>query len=73
MPDTPPPGTGNLSLEDFSRQYGLEAAELLALLEAQGIKAHADMTLKAIAAANKRRPMDIYELLRKAASSASAG
>ena len=73
MPDTPPPGTGALSLAEFSRQYGLEAAELQRLLAARGIKAHTDMTIKAIAAANKRSPLDIYELLREAASSASAG
>ncbi len=73
MPDTPPPGTGALSLAEFSRQYGLEAAELQRLLAARGIKAQTDMTIKAIAAANERSPLDIYELLREAASSASAG
>lgn len=73
MPDSPPPGTGNLSLSDFSRQYGLDVDKLRRSLEAQGLEVRADMTIKAIAAANKRSPTDVYELLRMAASSASAG
>jgi hypothetical protein len=73
IPDTPPPGTGNLSLAEFSRQYGLDADQLRRSLAAQGIEARVDKTIKDIAAANKRSPMDIYELLRTAASSASAG
>jgi hypothetical protein len=73
LPDTPPPGTGNLSLSDFSRQYSLDADRLRQSLEAQGLEVRTDMTIKAIAAANKRSPTDVYELLRMAASSASAG
>ena len=68
IPDSPPPGTGNLSLSDFSRQYGLDVDKLRRSLEARGLEARADMTIKAIAAANQRSPMDIYELLRTAAS-----
>ncbi|MDX1267648.1 MAG: DUF4405 domain-containing protein [Oceanisphaera sp.] len=73
MPDTPPPGTGNLSLAEFSRQYGPDTDQLRQMLAAQGIEARADMTIKAIAAASQRSPMDIYALLRKAAAAASAG
>lgn len=73
IPDTPPPGTGNLTLSGFSRQYGLEVDILLQSLEAHGLEVRAAMTIKAIAAANKRSPVDIYELLRRAASSPSAG
>jgi hypothetical protein len=73
IPDAPPPGTGNLTLSDFSRRYGLDIDKLRRSLEAQGLEARADMTIKAIAAANKRSPTDVYELLRMAASSASAG
>ena len=73
MPDTPPPGTGSLSLAEFSLKYGLDADMLRRSLAVQGIEARADMTIKAIAAASKRSPMDIYELLRSAASSAATG
>lgn len=73
MPDTPPPGTGNLSLEDFSLQYDLDADVLLATLKARGLEARADMTLKAIAAANDRSPVEIYDLLRSMAASSPAG
>lgn len=72
-PPWPPPGSGNLSLSDFSRQYGLDVDRLLQSLEVQGIEARPAMTIKAIAAANKRSPVDIYELLRMAASSPANG
>lgn len=73
LPETPPPGTGNLSLADFSRQYGLDVDRLLHSLEAHGLEARAAMTIKAIAAANKRSPVAIYDLLRTAASAPSTG
>ena len=73
MPDTPPPGTGNLSLEDFSHQYDLDVGVLIATLKARGLEARADMTLKAIGAANKRSPVEIYELLRSITTASSAG
>ena len=73
MPDTPPPGTGNLTLEDFSRQYDLDAALLIEALKTRGLEARADMSLKTIAAANKRSPVEIYDLLRSIAPAPPAG
>ncbi|MDJ0991101.1 MAG: DUF4405 domain-containing protein [Desulfobacterales bacterium] len=69
LPEMPPPGTGKLTLDDFGRQYGLDTARLRRFLEAKGLELSNDMTIKAIAAANRRSPMDIYEMLRTAASS----
>ncbi len=73
LPEAPPPGSGNLSLADFSRRYGLDVDRLRQSLVGHGLEVRADMTLKAIAAANQRSPMDIYELLRAAAASSAAG
>ena len=73
MPHTPPPGTGNLTLEDFSRQYGLDIALLIEALKTRGLEARADMTLKTVAAANKRSPVEIYDLLRSIATAPPAG
>ncbi len=60
-------------MSDFSRQYGLDVDKLRRSLEALGIEVRVDMTIKAIAAANQRSPMDIYDRLRTAATAAPAG
>jgi hypothetical protein len=39
---------------------------LLKVLSNQGIKANADMNIKAIAQKNNKSPMDIYETIKKA-------
>ncbi|MBL0712303.1 MAG: DUF4405 domain-containing protein [Desulfosarcina sp.] len=72
IPQTPPAGIGKLSLEAFSRQYGLDSQKLLQSLENQGLEVRADMTIKAMAAANNRSPVDLYDLLRTVASASSA-
>ncbi|MDJ0721784.1 MAG: DUF4405 domain-containing protein [Desulfobacterales bacterium] len=72
LPEKPPPGTGKLTLDDFGRQYGLDAKHLRGALEANGIKVGEGMTIKAIAAANGRSPVDVYDMLRTAASSSPA-
>ncbi len=72
LPDMPPPGTGKMTLDAFGRQYGLDTGRLRRSLEARGIQMGDGMTIKAIAAANRRSPMDIYEMLRAAASSSPA-
>ncbi len=72
LPEMPPPGTGKLTLDAFSRQYGLDTGRLRRSLEARGIEMGDGMTIKAIAAANQRSAVDIYEMLRAAASSSPA-
>ena len=72
LPEMPPPGTGKLTLADFGRQYGLDSERLRGALEANGLVVGDGMTVKAIAAANQRSPMDIYEMLRDAASASPA-
>ncbi len=72
LPELPPPGTGKLTLDDFGRQYGLDTERLRRSLEAHGLEVRGGMTIKAIATANRRSPVDIYEMLRDAASSTSA-
>ena len=55
------------------RRFDLDAAILIEALKARGFEARADMTLKAIAAANKRSPVEIYELLRSITTASPAG
>jgi hypothetical protein len=52
LPDSPPPGTGNLTLADFCAQYNLSIKKIIRELKGQGILASADLTLKEIASQN---------------------
>jgi transcriptional regulator with XRE-family HTH domain len=64
LPDSPPPGTGNLTLADFSEQYGADPGRLVQELKKRGIQAGKDSTLKQIASDNGTSPIDLYETIK---------
>ena len=70
LPQTPPPGTGALSLDALCRRYGLNPATLVSALEKQNIVAKPDDTLKAIAERNGTSPAAVYAAILKAAATA---
>ena len=65
LPNSPPPGTGNLTLADLCAQYGLNRSDLIAKLQASGISAAEDLTLKKIAAKHQMSPSDLYQMIRE--------
>jgi hypothetical protein len=64
LPDSPPPGTGNLTLADFCAQYNLGSKKIIRELRGQGIIASADLTLKEIASQNQTSPIDLFEIIK---------
>lgn len=64
IPDSPPPGTGNLTLADFCTRFALNSKMVLGELEKQGVEASAAMTLKQIAEKNRISAMDLYEMVK---------
>jgi hypothetical protein len=69
LPESPPPGTGNLTLADFCIQYGLSTKLVIRELKGKGITASADLTLKQIASENQTSPIDLYEIIKNIAQS----
>jgi hypothetical protein len=67
LPPTPPPGTGNKTLADFSKEYRLDSQKILKGFSDNNVSASADMTIKQIARQNDMAPTDIYALLRQIA------
>ena len=65
LPESPRPGTGNLTLADFCSQYNLNMKWVVRELKKQGIEASEELTLKNIATQNKTSPTDVYEQIRK--------
>jgi hypothetical protein len=70
LPDSPAPGTGNLTLADFTASYRLNLKQVVRDLKAQNIEAAPEMTLKAIAGENGIGPVDLYEILKDIAKGA---
>ena len=64
LPNSPEPGTGNLTLADFCVQYGLDLKIILRSLNEQKIKATAEMTIKDIGVKNEINPFDVYEKIK---------
>jgi hypothetical protein len=64
IPDSPPPGTGNLTLADFCAQYNLNSKKVIRELKGHGIAASADLTLKQIASQNQTSPIDLFEIIK---------
>ena len=65
LPPTPPPGTGNKTLADFSKEYSVDIQQILKGFSDNNVSARADMTIKQIARQNDMAPADIYALLRR--------
>jgi hypothetical protein len=64
LPDSPPPGTGNLTLADFCVQYNLSSKKVIRELKGRGISVSADLTLKEIASQNQTSPIDLFETIK---------
>ena len=64
LPESPPAGTGNLTLADFCIQYDLSTKLVIRELKGKGITASADLTLKQIASENQTSPIDFYEIIK---------
>lgn len=64
LPDTPLPGTGNLTLADFCTQFNFNIKQVVRELNKQNIEASAALTLKQIASDNDISPTDLYERIR---------
>ena len=67
LPDSPPPGTGRLTLAEFCSTYGLDPQELLAALKIKNISAEASESLRNIAERHGMGPVDLYEVVKAAA------
>lgn len=68
LPPTPPPGSGNKTLADFSREYRLDIQQILNGFSKNNVSAAADMTIKQIAGQNEMAPSDVYALMRQIAA-----
>ena len=65
LPDSPPTGTGNLTLADFCTQFNLNMKQIVRELKRQGMTAAEAQTLKQIAADNNTNPIDLYEQIKE--------
>jgi hypothetical protein len=68
LPQSPPPGTGRLTLAQICSQYGLDAPTLLAALQARNITATASTPLRDIAEQHGMGPAEVYEMIRTVVS-----
>lgn len=66
LPDSPSPGTGNMTLADLCAQFNLNINTLLRDLSKADIKAVDNEIIKKIAENNQTGPMDIYEHIKAA-------
>jgi len=66
LPETPPPGTGNLTINELITRYGIDRALVLHGLDGLEIQVSADETLKQIAARNQTNPIELYERIKTA-------
>ncbi len=64
LPESPRPGTGNLTLADFCTQYGLNNKWMVRELKKVSIQASEELTLKMIAEQNSLSPIDLYERIK---------
>lgn len=64
MPESPSPGTGDISLLELCRRYGLDVEEVFQVLGDAGISATSEQSLKDIAGQHGKSPVDIYFLIR---------
>jgi hypothetical protein len=64
LPESPPPGTGNLTLADFCTQYNLNIKTVTRELNGRKVPASAELTLKQIAEQSQKSPIDLYEIIK---------
>lgn len=63
FPDSPMPGFGNKNIAALCSEFNLMFPVIRQGLAQRGVKVEATMTVKEIAAANNKEPMEIFELL----------
>ena len=68
LPESPPPGTGNLTLADLCARFNLNLKKIQRELKKQGVAAPDAATLKTIAADHDTSPVDLYERIRTIAN-----
>lgn len=73
LPETPPPGTGRLSLAEICTTYGLDTRRVQATLERQNITAATTDSLRDIAERHGMGPVELYQTIRSAADAARKG
>ncbi len=66
LPDAPPPGFGQKSLQAIAAEYGVSLAAMQQALQNKGINAPADKSLKSIAEDNGQNPYLLFDILREA-------
>ncbi|MEN8007559.1 MAG: DUF4405 domain-containing protein [Candidatus Krumholzibacteriota bacterium] len=64
IPTSMPMGSGKLTLEAFCGEYNRDVAEAVKILEAAGVKADPQRSLKDIAADSGREALDLLDILR---------
>lgn len=64
LPESPTPGTGNLTLVEFCSQYNIDVELIIRLLAKSNIQAQQDMTIKEIGKNNQLSPIDVYEQIK---------
>lgn len=73
LPDSPPAGTGSLTLAELCSRYKLDTNDVLLGLAGQNIRGSADATIKNIAADNRMSPIDVYEQIKTLAAEKGQG
>ena len=71
LPDSPPTGTGKMTLADLCSQYNLNMKIILRAFAKENITASADLTIKKISEENQIGPTDLYERIKIIASTNS--
>jgi hypothetical protein len=72
LPDSPPVGTGNMTLADLCSQYNLNMKIVVRGLREERIEVSENLTIKKIAEKNQISPIDIYERIKIIALSQSS-
>ncbi len=67
LPETPIPGTGMMTIEEFASTYGMKAGAVVEILAKKGIKAQGSMTLKEVAEGAGTSPSRVYEAIKEGA------
>ncbi|MFH2067382.1 MAG: DUF4405 domain-containing protein [Pseudomonadota bacterium] len=64
LPDTLPPGSGNMTLADFCHRYNINMKILIRSLSSMNISAEENMTIKTIAEKNQTSPVELLEKIK---------
>ncbi len=67
LPEHPAPGFGRLTLSEFASHYKLDSERIINALQAHGIPCTPEMSIKDLASRSGKNPVDVYEIIKKAA------